>query len=232
MNMIDAIESELKILENANFPHLIPAHFLSCFKADLNDRILPSLIGEVDTLLQTVDANNFFKILSFKEAANAPDAHVNNSSYSSNVSDNSFDAKSTFVEISTRLCEILSKYQYELNDYLNLFEKLRTLHGMKAQFQGRDELLIYQRAIFIQKLSSKHYELFSLMFRRVFDFYQKRSSHSKEKEDDDEDNEISSNSQGESSPTTCENMDVKEGVEESLLSHPLMQNFHKINQIM
>ena len=61
--MIDTIESELQILENSNFPHLIPSHLLSCFKSDINDRILPNFISDIDSLLQTVDANHFFKIL-------------------------------------------------------------------------------------------------------------------------------------------------------------------------
>lgn len=228
--MIDTIESELQILENSNFPHLIPSHLLSCFKSDLNDRILPNFIGDIDSLLQTVDANHFFKILSFKEATVNADLNVNDSS--SNVSDNSFDGKSTFLEISTRLCEILSKYEHELNEYLHLFERHKLLHGMKVQFQERDELLIYQRAVFIQKLSSKHYELFSLMFRRVFDFYQKRNKTRKEADNNDVYDEEEANTSSKSQGEVGDTMEVKDDVEDSFLTHPLMQNFHKINQIM
>jgi len=225
--MISTIESELNILEKANFSHLIPSHLLSCFKVDLNDRILPNLISDIDTLLQTVDANNFFKILSFKEAATTQDETTQGGGVntSSNLSDNSFDGgKSTFVEISTRLCELLTKYQHELNEYLSLYERLKVIHGGKVKFQRRDELLIYQRAIFIQKLSNKHFELFSLLFRRVFDFYQKRSK-----------DEANSNSHDESSPSMCETMDDNDGVDDAqqnFLNHPLIQNFLKINQIM
>ena len=69
-----------------------------------------------------------------------------------------------------------------------------------------------------------------MLFRRVFDFYQKRSKSREEKED-----EANSNNQDESSPSICETMDVKDGVDDAqinFLNHPLIQNFLKINQIM
>ena len=40
-------------------------------------------------------------------------------------------------------------------------------------FATRQDLLEYQRAILVQKLSTKHYDLLNLLFRNVFDFYQK-----------------------------------------------------------
>lgn len=50
-------------------------------------------------------------------------------------------------------------------------------------FATRHELLEYQRAILVQKLSTKHYDLLNLLFRNVFDFYQRSCNFDETDED-------------------------------------------------
>ena len=223
--MIDSIEAELSIFVKANACHLIPSHLLSYFEKDINQRILPNLVGGIDSLLQTIDANNFAKILSFKDTAdentnaNSTSSSLNGSNVSDSVACSS--SKSSLLEICSRLSEILSKYNNELNAYLNMFDKLKVIHGRKVEFPSTHELLVYQRSIFIQKLSSKHYDMFGLLFRNVFDFYQKRSRLSDRPMEDEEDVE-----------TIDDKLSPDEIQMSRLNSHPLIESFHRINQIV
>jgi hypothetical protein len=211
--MLESIESELIKLEQANFSHLIPAHLLSYIKNDINDRILPNLIADLDNLLQTIDADNFFKILSFKEISADLDASCSLSRSSANCD----GLKSSLIEISARLAEILGQYSHELNEYVALFDRLKSSHGEKLLgSSSRQELLLLQRAILVQKLSSKHYDLLGLLFRNVFDLCQKYSKAASPRENQELPVE-----------TIDDNSD-----EDPLRNHQFMSNFHRINQIL
>jgi hypothetical protein len=207
--MLDTIQQELDILETSSLSHLIPSHLFSYFKIELNDRILPSLILDLDNLLKTIDANNIFKQLSINDdQLNNTGTNLNDSSAScnsSNVSEgNLTSSKSSIIEISSRLIEILSKFSNEIFAYVDIFEK-QQLKYTKIQFMNEQELLVYQRAILVQKLTNKHYDLFNLLFRNVFDFYHKFNKH----------NESSDNTEN-----------------SFLTKQVLIEKFLKINQIL
>lgn len=207
--MLETIQQELNILETSSLSHLIPSHLFSYFKIELNDRILPSLILDLDNLLKTIDANNIFKQLSINDdQLNNTSVNLNDSSAScnsSNVSDgNLTSSKSSLIQISTRLIEILSKYSHEIFAYVDLFEK-QQLRYAKIAFMDKNELLVYQRAILVQKLTNKHYDLFNLLFRNVFDFYHKYNKHNES--NDDMENSF-------------------------LIKHVLIEKFQKINQTL
>lgn len=94
-------------------------------------------------------------------------------------------------EISSKLNEIFTKYNSEIKHLINLFEKqqLKQNSSLKESqsrynFANRKDLLDYQRAILVQKLSTKHYDLLNLLFRNVFDHHQK-SCHQEMNEEED-----------------------------------------------
>lgn len=103
-------------------------------------------------------------------------------------------------EISNKLNEIFTKYNMEIKHLLSLFEtqQLKQVTSLKVglqqqqqqrsqiklvTFASRQELLEYQRAILVQKLSTKHYDLLNLLFRNVFDFYQRSCNFDEADED-------------------------------------------------
>ena len=132
--------------------------------------------------------------------------------------------QSFLIDISTRLVQLFTTYSREVNNYLELFERQERLIAQQTcassvgvataaaaankgfKIMSRQELLIYQRATVVQKLKSRHYNLLNLLFRSVFDFYQKRSDSAAAA--DDEDNETDENAE------------------------TLIQRFHTINKIV
>jgi hypothetical protein len=211
------------------------------FKQDLNDRILPTLLNEFDHLIQTIDANNSFKILSLceknektsRESASgsligADEPNQTSSSISSHLSENMLNnCKALAIEISTRICDIFTRYDQDLSNYFFLFEQQQAAlskQNANIRLMSRSELLIYQRAIFIQKLNTKYFEMMNLLFQSVFDFYQKLFH--KEQDGDDEDNE--SQEQDENEETK-----VDQGEDaDDLNRHILIEKFHRINRIL
>lgn len=200
------IELELEALDSANLSYLSPSHLFNFFKEELNDRLLVNLVNDLDNLIQTIDTNNSFKILSLNdnngtnEQSNSICGGVasQNSSLSSSMSETTLTScKSLLAEISNKLCEIFSKFNLEIKQLINLFEKqqskqMNTLKVTQNQnnslieFATRKDLLEYQRAILVQKLSTKHYDLLNLLFRNVFDFYQKSCHFDEENFADDD----------------------------------------------
>jgi hypothetical protein len=211
------------------------------FKQDLNDRILPTLLNEFDHLIQTIDANNSFKILSLCEKNEktsresgsgyviGPDeSNQTSSSISSHLSENMLNnCKTLAIEISTRICDIFTRYDQDLSNYFFLFEQQQgflSKQNANIKLMTRSELLIYQRAIFIQKLNTKYFEMMNLLFQSVFDFYQKLFH--KEQDDDDTDNEAREHEQ-------YEETKVEQGEDvDDLHRHILIEKFHQINRIL
>lgn len=240
--MIESLKYELNCLNSANLLEIIPNHLYNVFKQDLNDRILPTLLNEFDHLIQTIDANNSFKILSLceknekttrRESASgsvicADEPNQTSSSISSHLSENMLNnCKTLAIEISTRICDIFTRYDQDLSNYFYLFEQQQVLlskQNANIRLMTRNELLIYQRAIFIQKLNTKYFEMMNLLFQSVFDFYQKLFH--KEQDDDDEDNETQDQEEDEETK-----VDQGEDVDD-LHRHILIEKFHRINRIL
>jgi hypothetical protein len=190
--MMESIELELHHLNSSNLSHLIPSYLFDYFKDELNDRILANLINELDSLIQTIEANNSFKILTLNDDTNsklnlAAGSYNPDSSVSSSISETVLTScKSLLSDISNRLNEIFSKYSCDINLIIDLFEKQQHqqqnahigIHFKPSliKYSSRQDLVIYQRAILVQKLSTKHYDLFNLVFRNVFDYYQKSTN--------------------------------------------------------
>ena len=188
-----SIELELEALNAAGLSQLAPSHLLNYFKEELTDRILASLVSDMDNLIQTIDANNSFKILSLNDHNNGEDHNPNeshNSSLSSSLSETTLNScKSLLADISNKLNQIFAKYNGELAHLIELFER----QPKPQMFASRLELLDYQRAILVQRLSTKHYDLLSLLFRNVFDYYQK--SNQQQEDDEIELNETATDSE-------------------------------------
>ena len=77
---------------------------------------------------------------------------------------------------------------FEKHQQKNLTTNLKPVPTptQRLVFATRQELLEYQRAILVQKLSTKHYDLLNLLFRNVFDFYQKSCHFAGDEEQDEE----------------------------------------------
>lgn len=233
--MIDSIQFELQQLSSANLNHLIPAYLLEFFKDELNDRILVSLISDLDSLIQTIEANNSFKILSINDhvinnANLVSNATNNDISISSSLSDTVLTScKSLLADISNRLNEIFSKYSHELGQIIYLFEKQHQEQkrlNLRVQFSSRNELIVYQRAILVQKLQTKHYALFNLVFRNVFDYYQKQTSGPECSPDETITSDLEQDERMNESQTNSLNLKSRSNNE------ILLENFDRINQIL
>ena len=250
--MGDTIESELAAMTETNLGHLIPSHLFSNFKIELNDRILTNLIGELDHLLQTSDANSSFKILtlndkseqsgkrSYNEGPNDNDAQ--NDTTISSLSSSCFinkNSKSFLVEMASRLLEIFTSYHNSLVSVFELFEAERQKsaslfdrNNNKAErLASKEELILYQRAILVQKLSRRHYSLLNLLFRHAFDFYNKENNIQEgDEENESDEDETDGPNPNESSVNM---MDMSDDQSKSLSKKPnLIQKFHDINRIL
>ena len=65
--MSNSIELELEALNAASLAHLTPSYLFNYFKEELNDKLLVNLVNDLDNLIQTIDTNNSFKILSLND---------------------------------------------------------------------------------------------------------------------------------------------------------------------
>jgi hypothetical protein len=130
-------------------------------------------------------------------------------------------------EISERLCDIFERYHHELSNKLNLFDEQAAIVTSKqggniGGIPDRAELLMYQRAILLKRLVSKHYELLVVFYRSVFDYFQKLSRQTNAEED------------------ACEEKKKNETESEEQTSDPfghydantLISKFHKLNWIL
>ena len=141
---MDSIELELAALHSANLSHRTPGHLLNYFKEELNDKLLINLAKDLDNLIETIDTNNSFKILSLNDrhdhVANTS-ARMSMSACTSFQQDNSFNSsqnsslssslseatltscKFLLAEISSKLCEIFSRYNVEIKQLIGIFER-------------------------------------------------------------------------------------------------------------
>ena len=165
--MSETIELELEELENAGLLSLIPEYLMDYFKDELNERLVPGVVGDLDSLIETIDANNSFRVLTLNE--NAKETN----DLSSSSSDSVLGSCNTFlIEISARLHNIFAKYSHELRLILILFDSYIDRFRDKGELPSRSQLLTRQKAVLVQSLSTKHFDLFETLFRNVFDFYQ------------------------------------------------------------
>ena len=207
--MVDSVELELQTLAEVGLWHLAPSHLLGYFKDELNDRLVPFMVSELDSVIKAIEANKSLQILSLNE--------------SKPKSENEFlsNCQSLMVELSGCLFELFTKYSRELNGMLNLFEKQQEKSSSdgKGQFASRSELLLFQKAVLVQSLSNQHFDLFDTLFRNVFDFYQKTFDSEEEENSAENDEEIKSE----------ESVLQKE---QKRLSQVLLANFQEINKIL
>ena len=238
------IDYEIKSLEEANLVQHLPLYLVNYFKDDFNQNVLHTLIKNLDHLIQSVQANNSFKILTLNETANKlggvgtirnneSKMNQNESTYldksecslSSSLSDNTMNAcKSLLTEIANRLLEIFTHYHGELFAHVKRFEvhtqkysKLFQSDPRSSTFCTRNALLGYQKAILIEKLSSRHHNLLNILFRNVFDMYQQKSQGETEENDlDNYDQDDEKNSSGD----FYSNKDY------------LIEKFHRINRVL
>jgi len=213
---MEIIELELQQIASANLYHLIPSYLFDYFKDELNDRILVNLINDLDSLIQTIETNNSFKILSLNENT-----------------DNENSCKSLLSDISIRLNEIFTKYSSEINLIIDLFERQQYQQkrfNSKIYFSSRNDLVVYQRAILVQHLNTKHYELFNLVFRNVFDYYQNSINNNNASLSDQDETLVTDgmteqdDKMNESGLNSSTNMKLNNQI--------LLDNFDKINQIL
>ncbi len=259
--MLDSIELELNALHAAKLSYLAPSHLFNYFKEELNDKILINLVNELDNLIETIDTNNSFKILSLNDdnQENTIDSSQN-SSLSSSLSERTINScKLLLAEISNKLSDIFGKYNKDIKNLLDLFDRQQQMQindiienskssssisssssSSLISFASRQDLLAYQRAILVQKLSTKHYDLLNLLFRNVFDFYQKFNQPKEEDTGDEADQEEREDEEeSNQDKNLCEN--GKEELNEhknNLLKYNkqnknlLIENFETINRIM
>jgi hypothetical protein len=227
------VDTEIRLLEEeASLVQHLPGYIINHFKDDFSDNVLHTLTRSLDQMIQSVQANNSFKILTLNESnlklssRNDSVAGVAECSLSSSLSESTMSAcKSLLIEISNRLLEIFTKYHDDLFRHVTRFELYYNKYGKYFEaggFSNRADLLTYQRSILTEKLSSRHYNLLSVLFRNVFDLYQQQNC----SDDDDEDAEIDN--------------DDEEAVDEeknttgrhTLNKNFLIEKFHKINRIL
>lgn len=230
--MIESIELELEHLTSANLYHLIPSYLFDYFRDELNDKLLANLINDLDSLIQTIEANNSFKILTLNDDANNINLAANHdTSISSSISETVLNScKSLLSDISDRLNEIFSRYSNEINQIINLFEHQQMQqkrYNSKITFSSRNDLVIYQRAILVQKLNTKHYDLFNLVFRNVFDYYQNQSG-----QDETDLFEQASDSEQDKGMHDSFNNSVHMRSYSKSSNQILLENFDRINQIL
>jgi hypothetical protein len=220
-----SISVELASLHSAGLARLVPAYLYEHYKEDLNERLLVNLIGDLDHLIETIRASNSFQVLTLNESKRQKKTHGDISSSSSSSS------KSLLSEISERLCNLFERYNGELNSKINLFGEQAALvggggGGGGVVFPDRAELLMYQRAILLKRLTGKHYELLVVFYRSVFDYFQKLNK--QDGDDNDDDNDDDDDEQYEanmkSGSLSCEHYDD--------VGTTLIGKFHKLNRIL
>lgn len=184
--MLSTIDLELAELESVNLISFIPSFLLNYFKDDFNERLVQTLVNDLDHLIESIYANNSLKVLSLNDEQLITDESLNQSA-SSNTTDNfnlSSATKSIGTEISARMLEIFSKYEQEICAHLARFDRLNKKYSTKpcVVFTDRQEIFVYQRAILMEKLTNKHFDLLNLVFKSVFDMYHKLNQNEDEEE--------------------------------------------------
>lgn len=213
------IDEELSLIESIpSLQSLIPQYLSDYFKKDLNESILRNLLSELDHLIESIDANNSFRILSINEdEATLSHSHannVNNISVASSANSSqsllisATSCKTLLLDIATRLVALFDSYSRRIRSHFARFDVYSAKYA-DLKFASQDELLIYQRAILVDRFSSKHYRLFNLLFKNVFDNFQRLSGGSGEADDEEEEEE---------SLDACD--------------QTLIQQFHQINRIL
>ena len=237
---METIELELQQIASANLYHLIPSYLFDYFKDELNDRILVNLISDLDSLIQTIETNNSFKILSLNE--NTDNENDNRDRVLTNEEPSSLNSevillnscKSLLSDISIRLNEIFTKYSSEINLIIDLFERQQYQQkrfNSKIYFSSRNDLVVYQRAILVQHLNTKHYELFNLVFRNVFDYYQNSINNNNNASLSDQDETLVTDGMTEQDDKMNES-GLNSSANMKLNNQILLDNFDRINQIL
>lgn len=219
-----SIDDELTLIESSPSLHpLIPQYLLDYFKKDYNESVLKTLLNELDHLIESVDTNNSFRILSINDDTtlhNTTTTAANTSSLSSSQNNSSLilnnTCKTLLLDIVSRLLSIFQAYARQLTAHLTRFDaytvKYNDINGRKITFATASEILLYQRAILVDRLSARHYNLLNLMFKNVFDNYQRLEDEG-EREEEDEDDE-------------------KRNEDENERDEALIEKFHQINKIL
>lgn len=73
-------------------------------------------------------------------------------------------------EISLDVLNSFTSYHQKIKEIICVFEKQKNLCNI-INLPTNEDLLLYQRSIFIQFLTPKHYDLLNLLFQKVFDIY-------------------------------------------------------------
>jgi hypothetical protein len=203
-----SIDDELTLIESSPSLHpLIPQYLLDYFKKDYNESVLKTLLNELDHLIESVDTNNSFRILSINDDTTLHNTTTtttaaNTSSLSSSQNNSSLilnnTCKTLLLDIVSRLLSIFQAYARQLTAHLTRFDaytvKYNDNNSRKIKFATASEILLYQRAILVDRLSARHYNLLNLMFKNVFDNYQRLEDEGEgdgdeEDEDDEKGNE-------------------------------------------
>lgn len=222
----NSIDQELECLENANLIQYLPGYLFTYFKDDFSQNILPSLIRNLDQLIQSVQANNSFKILSLNDHNESVDTRrsapaTNDCSLSSSLSDTTMNAcKSLLVDISGRLYEIFLRYHDEFYRHVTRFQSYETKYqkefeSMSQQSNSIGDLIVYQKSILTEKFSSRHYNLLNVLFRNVFDWFQKINNTAEGEEPLEDDNDHNNSTLNNSNNNSL-----------------LIDSFHKINRVL
>lgn len=206
-----SVIDELKLIESVSSLHsLIPQFLFDYFKRDFNQNILKNLIDQLDNLIESVDANNSFRVLTLNDdTINRSGTNANNLSTVSSSQSHSSSllinaSKSILLDIAIRVDAFFQSYAGQINEHISLLQ-LESAKFIKLKFTEPTEILVYQRAILVERFTPRHYNLFNLLFKNVFDIYQRMSSP----------NEYFGDNESESA------------YENSILEH-----FHQINRIL
>jgi hypothetical protein len=168
--MFENIEYEINSLKLANLYNQIPIYLFNHYKNNLNYKILPNLLTELDNIINSIDTNNSLEILTLE------DEFLRFKKKDSFFYHELCESKQ-IIEVSSRLSTIFMKYYNEIFNYINFVEnkastlKVENLSNIN-NFLDQQELLTFQRAICVQKLKTHHYNLLTSLFQNVFDIYQ------------------------------------------------------------
>jgi hypothetical protein len=160
-----SIEDELDLLETSNLDYLMGEYLLDYFKKDFNERILKNFLHQLNYLIETIEASNSFRGLSISERTAATRTQLSHAN------------ENALVDLASRLLDIYHEYEKCLEEHFMRFDVYSRRCSAKQQtFASKREILVYQRAILIEKLNTRHYNLFNLLFKNVFDNYQQLES--------------------------------------------------------
>jgi hypothetical protein len=169
---MEKIEFEINSLISSKLFNQIPNYLFNHYKNNINYKILPNLLAELDNIIKSIDANNSLEILTLEDAILKLKKN-NFCLYPEQCSE-----IKQIIEVSSRISKVFMKYYNEIFSYINFVESkssiLKPAYDLSKinNFVDRKELLIFQRAICVQKLKAYHYNLLTALFQNVFDIYQ------------------------------------------------------------